>query len=204
VTQLHQINEALRRTLAELEASREQVRRQNDELQQLASRDPLTGCLNRRAFFEMLEDMFVAARERNKSFCCVMTDIDHFKQFNDRYGHAVGDDVIRAVVHTLQNALRPDDLLCRYGGEEFCIILPHTDLDRAGEIAKRLRAEVEMHAGQSVRSADGLKITSSFGVSELTREMRDPAELIDRADTALYESKNNGRNQVTIWRAPAG
>jgi diguanylate cyclase (GGDEF)-like protein/PAS domain S-box-containing protein len=200
VTQVHRINEELRGTLAELEVSREQIRRQNEELQHLASRDPLTGCLNRRAFFDLLEDLFVATREQGAAFCCIMSDIDHFKQFNDRYGHAVGDEVIRAIVRTLQAGLRNDDMLCRYGGEEFCIILPNTNLEQAVDIANRLRADVELRAGMSVRTTEGLKITSSFGVAVLGREMRDPAELIDRADMALYQSKQSGRNRVTVWR----
>jgi diguanylate cyclase (GGDEF)-like protein/PAS domain S-box-containing protein len=200
VTQVHKINAELRGTLAELEVSREQIRRQNEELQQLASRDPLTGCLNRRAFFDLLEDLFVSSREHGAGFCCIMTDIDHFKQFNDRYGHAVGDEVIRAIVRTLQAGLRNDDLLCRYGGEEFCIILPNTNLEQAVEIANRLRADVESRAGTSVRTTEGLKVTSSFGLAVLGREMRDPAELIDHADMALYQSKQAGRNRVTVWR----
>ncbi|MBK6744800.1 MAG: diguanylate cyclase [Hydrogenophilales bacterium] len=200
VTQVHQVNEELRGTLAELEVSREQIRSQNEELQHLASRDPLTGCLNRRAFFDLLEDLFVVARDQGHGMCCIMTDIDHFKQFNDRYGHAVGDEVIRAIVRTLQAGLRNDDLLCRYGGEEFCIILPDTNMTQALEIANRLRADVEERAGRSVRTTEGLKITASFGVAALGREMRDPAELIDRADTAMYKSKKAGRNQVTSWR----
>jgi diguanylate cyclase (GGDEF)-like protein len=131
-----------------------------------------------------------------------MADIDHFKQFNDRYGHAVGDEVIRALVRTLQAGLRNDDLLCRYGGEEFCIILPDTSLELAEDIASRLRADVENHAGMSVRTTGGLHITSSFGVATVAPEMRDPAELIERADEALYRSKESGRNRVTVWLAP--
>jgi len=130
-----------------------------------------------------------------------MCDIDHFKRFNDRYGHAVGDEVIRALVRTLQAGLRQHDLLCRYGGEEFCIILPETTLAQAAEIAARLRSEVELHAGSSVRTTEGLQITSSFGLAGLAADMRDPAELIDRADSALYQSKEGGRNRVTVWQA---
>ena len=199
VTQVHQINEELRGTLAELELSREQIRRQNEELQQLASRDPLTGCLNRRAFFDQLEDLFVVARDQVHGLSCIMADIDHFKHFNDAYGHAVGDEVIRAIVRTLQAGLRNDDLLCRYGGEEFCIILPDTKLEQAVEIANRLCADVEHRAGMSVRTTEGLKVTSSFGVAVLGREMRDPSELIEQADIALYQSKQAGRNRVTVW-----
>jgi len=201
VTQVHRINEELRQTLVELEASREQIRQQNIELHQLASRDPLTGCLNRRAFFEVLEGLFLTSRKQGKNLCCIMCDIDHFKRFNDRYGHAVGDEVIRALVRTLQAVLRQHDLLCRYGGEEFCIILPETTLAQAAEIAARLRSEVELHAGTSVRTTEGLQITSSFGLAALAADMHDPAELIDRADSALYQSKEGGRNRVTIWQA---
>lgn len=202
VTEVHRANEELLGTLAELESSREKIRLQNDELQKLASRDPLTGCLNRRAFFDMVEELFVAARTQGTPFCCIMTDIDHFKRFNDRYGHAVGDEVIRAIVHTLQSNLRIDDLLCRYGGEEFCIILPNTSVEQATEVADRLRADVEHHAGMSVRTTEGLQITSSFGVALLGEEMRDPAELIDNADKALYQSKQDGRNRVTVFGRP--
>jgi diguanylate cyclase (GGDEF)-like protein/PAS domain S-box-containing protein len=201
ITQVHRINEELRVTLAELEASRQQIRLQNKELQQLANRDPLTGCLNRRAFFSVLEELFVNTSEQRKSLCCIMADIDHFKRFNDRYGHSIGDEVIRAIVRTLQFGLRNDDLLCRYGGEEFCILLPDTNVSQAVEIAGRLRFEVEARAGTSVRTIEGLKITSSFGIAWLAPEMRDPAELIDRADKALYESTEAGRNRVTLWQA---
>ncbi len=201
VTQVHRVNEALRGTLAELEVSRERISLQNKELQQLANRDPLTGCLNRRAFFSALEELFISTSDEGKSLCCIMTDIDHFKRFNDRYGHTIGDEVIRAIVRILQGGLRIDDLLCRYGGEEFCIILPDTNVSQAMEIASRLRADVENHAGTSVRTTGGLEITSSFGVAWLAPEMRDPAELIDRADKALYKSKESGRNRVTLWQS---
>lgn len=199
VTEVHRINDELRGTLAELVASREKIRLQNQELHKLASRDPLTGCLNRRAFFQILEEVFISTRAEAKSLCCIMADIDHFKRFNDRYGHSVGDEVIRALVRTLQAGLRIDDLLCRYGGEEFCIVLPDTSVAQALEIASRLRIEVEAHAGSSVRTTEGLKITSSFGLAALEPDMADPAELIDRADKALYLSKEAGRNRVTLW-----
>jgi diguanylate cyclase (GGDEF)-like protein/PAS domain S-box-containing protein len=199
VTEVHRINEELSRTLIELDRSREAIRLQNEELQKLASRDPLTGCLNRRAFFAQIDDLLAAARTQCTAFCCIMADIDHFKRFNDTYGHAVGDEVIIAVVHTLQSGLRAGDLLCRYGGEEFCIAMPGTTLDQAVAIAERLREWVESRAGTSVRSTEGLKITSSFGVALLTSEVHNAGELIERADAALYRSKEGGRNRVTVW-----
>ncbi|MCA1971596.1 MAG: GGDEF domain-containing protein [Caenispirillum sp.] len=200
VTQMFQVNEQLLQTLIELDNTRKQIERQNEELHRLASRDPLTGCLNRRSFFDELDRLFAEARAQASVFSCIMTDIDHFKSFNDRYGHAVGDDVIRALVHTLQARLRSNDLLCRYGGEEFCIILPGVRLDQAIEIAERLRADVEERAGPSVRSSRGLAITASFGVAALGADITDPAEIISRADDALYRSKEAGRNRVTAWR----
>ena len=204
VTEVHVINQELRLALSELEQSRDLISAQNDELQKLANRDPMTGCLNRRAFFEQLDSLFVGLRGQGGSLCCIMSDIDHFKQFNDRYGHAVGDDVIRADVRVLQAGLRNNDLLCRYGGEEFCIVLPDTQLEQALEIAERLRADVEAHAGMSVRSEPGLRITASFGVSEWLGGNDSPDALIDRADQALYVSKKRGRNRVTGWAEGMG
>ncbi|MFZ5483089.1 MAG: sensor domain-containing diguanylate cyclase [Pseudomonadota bacterium] len=199
VTEVHAINQELRLALSELEQSRDLISAQNEELQKLANRDPMTGCLNRRAFFEQLDGLFAKLRAEGGMLCCIMSDIDHFKQFNDRYGHAVGDDVIRADVRVLQAGLRNNDLLCRYGGEEFCIVLPDTQLEQALEIAERLRADVEAHAGMSVRSEPGLRITASFGVSHWLGGDDAPDTLIDRADQALYVSKKSGRNRVTGW-----
>jgi diguanylate cyclase (GGDEF)-like protein/PAS domain S-box-containing protein len=200
VTEMFQVNEQLLQTLIELDNSREEIRQKNEELQRLASRDPLTGCLNRRSFFEQLGQLFADARAQASVFSCIMTDIDHFKTFNDRYGHAVGDDVIRAMVHTLQARLRTNDLLCRYGGEEFCIVLPGVRLEQAMEIAERLRADVDERAGSSVRSTKGVNITASFGVAALAADIDDPVDIIGRADKALYTSKESGRNRVSAWR----
>ena len=196
VTEVENINQQLRVTMADLEKSREQIEKQNEELRSLASRDPLTGCFNRRAFFEKLDAIFSSSRNGSQPLACIMTDIDHFKSFNDRYGHAVGDQVLRAVTRSLSGGLREIDLLCRYGGEEFCIALPGVGLEEAYSIAERLRAEVESRAGKSVRSTQGIVVTSSFGVAVLQAHTADPADLIDQADKALYAAKNAGRNCV--------
>jgi diguanylate cyclase (GGDEF)-like protein len=131
-----------------------------------------------------------------------MGDIDHFKRFNDVHGHAVGDKVIQAVAKALGSKLREGDVLCRYGGEEFCIVLPNATAEQAAAVAERARETVEAHAGESIRSADVGKVTSSFGVATLKLGSATLDALVDRADTALYTSKNNGRNQVTVWQAP--
>ena len=126
----------LQGALSELEASRQKIEAQNEELKGLANIDPLTGCLNRRAFFEQAELVLKKAREDGSPVCCVMTDIDKFKHFNDTYGHAVGDQVLVQVARVLKAALRPSDILCRYGGEEFCILLPGVDALRAAVVVR--------------------------------------------------------------------
>jgi diguanylate cyclase (GGDEF)-like protein/PAS domain S-box-containing protein len=196
VSEIEQINRHLRETMADLERSREQIEKQNRELRDLATRDPLTGCLNRRALFESLDKLFADARDGNQPLSCIMTDIDHFKSFNDRYGHAVGDAVLKAVSRNLLAGLRDADLLCRYGGEEFCIVLPGVDREDACRIAERLRVEIEHRAGRSVRTTQGIVVTSSFGVSALHPTTMNPADLIDQADQALYAAKVGGRNCV--------
>lgn len=199
VTALHRINAQLLVTLSDLEASREEIRRQNEDLHRLATRDPMTGCLNRRAFFEGADPLFARISGEHGELCCVMSDIDHFKSFNDRYGHTVGDMVIKSVAKCLGSELREVDLLCRYGGEEFCILLPGSTTEQARDVAERLRASIESHAGAAVRDIPGIQIRSSFGVASIKLGAKDTAELIDQADNALYQSKQNGRNKVSVW-----
>lgn len=197
-TELHLANTQLRETLIKLEASREQIEEQNLELVRLATRDPLTGCYNRRAFLAAAEPVLDQTCQQGRDLCCVMTDIDHFKRVNDTYGHTIGDQAIIAVARILSAGLRTNDLLCRYGGEEFCILLPDATPTQALDIIERLRAEIERNAGSSIRSVESLNFTSSFGIASLSSEMS-LNELIERADFALYASKHDGRNRVTLW-----
>ncbi len=199
VTELHHANAQMLTALAELQASREEIEKQNVELERLASRDPLTGCYNRRAFVSAAGPLFNRMREQGRPLSCVMTDIDHFKRVNDTHGHGIGDQAIISVARLLSLGLRNDDLLCRYGGEEFCILLPDATPEQALEITERLRWEIEHKGGPGVRSMEGLHFTSSFGVSSLTSELTSINELIELADFALYSSKHNGRNRVTLW-----
>jgi diguanylate cyclase (GGDEF)-like protein/PAS domain S-box-containing protein len=200
VTAVHRANHELRTTLAELERSRQRIDEQNNELRTLASRDPLTGCLNRRAFFDVAADLFKTARSQHIAMCCLMVDIDHFKQFNDRYGHAIGDQVIQVVSRALSAGLRQADVLCRYGGEEFCIVLPGATPQVAMEVAERLRAEIENNASAAVRDTDVMPITASFGLATLSLGAYTLEALIDQADQALYQAKQSGRNRVTAWK----
>lgn len=203
VTPMHDLNDKLLQSMMELAASKREVEEKNEELRRLATRDPLTGCLNRRALFEKLDELFADARDKGRLLCCIMTDIDHFKSFNDRHGHAVGDEVLKAVARVFSGALRDFDLLGRYGGEEFCVVLPDVTLEQACAVAERLRTDIESNAGASVRTTRGLKVTSSFGVSAYTPQTADPAEMIDLADQALYIAKKSGRNRVHRAGEPA-
>ncbi len=194
--QLTQSNGALVQTVADLETAQAEILRQNGELERLASRDPLTGCLNRRAFYEQFEKALAENREHATDLCVLMVDIDHFKRINDQFGHAVGDQAIQAVVSCLSVGLRLTDTLGRYGGEEFCLMFPRTTLADAQNMAERLRIQVEIVAGDRVRTASGLVITVSCGVSSTAFGARTPLELIDQADKALYAAKEDGRNCV--------
>ncbi|WP_374590206.1 diguanylate cyclase [Aquabacterium sp.] len=197
ITELDRVNLQLRKAMGELEASRDQIQRQNDELQLLANCDPMTGCFNRRAFFARAEELYAQARQTQEPLCCLMTDIDKFKSFNDTYGHSVGDLVIQQVARILRSSMRPQDVLCRYGGEEFCALLPGMTQEQALEFAERIRSRIETEAGPGVDAVEGLCITSSFGVSQLgLGDAHNIAQLIERADQGLYAAKEGGRNQV--------
>ncbi len=198
VTQLHRTNIALRQTMAELSASQEQVQRQNEELKRLATRDPMTGCLNRRAFTESYEHMFNGAKTTGMALSCLVLDIDFFKKVNDTHGHSVGDRVIQEVARLMQAAARPSDLVCRYGGEEFCVVLPGLDQAEAKALAENIRTAIESRCGPAIKEVPGMQVTASIGLATLAETVSTPLELIDRADQALYDAKHGGRNRVGV------
>ncbi|MCZ7563342.1 MAG: GGDEF domain-containing protein [Burkholderiales bacterium] len=199
VTDLEEKNAELQRALNDLEASRNKIEEQNKELAVMAARDSLTGMLNRRAFFAEMEKIYAKALTEDIELCVIMADIDHFKSINDRFGHAVGDEAIKQMARIIASSVRGHDLVCRYGGEEFVIALPNTTVEKATEIAKRMRRRVEAEAGPGIRSVDGLQMTSSFGVSTIRFGGASVAELVDQADQALYAAKKSGRNRALRW-----
>ncbi|CAN5827683.1 hypothetical protein BH11PSE8_BH11PSE8_11710 [soil metagenome] len=201
VTELHERTERLRVALDDLNASQREIEAKNEELTRQATRDPLTGCLNRRAFMQEADQRFAEVVNGGAPICCVMCDIDHFKSVNDQFGHASGDVVIQSAVKSLTRGLRVGDMLGRYGGEEFCILLPNTSMTQALEVAERLRADVDANVGDALRQPARPKVTMSFGVAQWNPSVDTPAALIDLADQALYFSKKNGRNRVTSFAA---
>jgi diguanylate cyclase (GGDEF)-like protein len=169
-----------------------------DLLERRAYLDGLTELGNRAALADRLPREWESCRVRGVPLSVVVADLDHFKQINDRYGHAAGDEVLRAAARALRRAARAEDFLARYGGEEFVLVAPGCDREGALGIAARLRAEV---AGLAVRYRDHLiRVTSSVGVAVTAGpEPLEPDALVDRADKALYRAKAAGRNAVWAW-----
>lgn len=184
---------ALRDMQAELE-------KKNSELQRLSSLDGLTGIANRRRFDEYLEQEWLRAARDGRRLALILIDIDHFKAYNDNYGHQGGDACLKQVARTLDGELkRAADVAARYGGEEFVIVLPDTDSQGAGVIAEKLRDAIEALHIEHTHSKTALHVTISLGVaSTVPREGGIPAALIEMADEALYKAKESGRNKVCL------
>ncbi|WP_072909891.1 diguanylate cyclase [Malonomonas rubra] len=167
------------------------------ELELSATTDNLTGLYNRRAAYERLNEELSKNRRFGKPLSCLMLDIDHFKRINDQYGHLVGDKVLKFFTDNLRLLAREYDILCRYGGEEFLVLLPETALEDAIKAAERYRQQMEKTP--FVLGKQKLHITVSIGVTEahpVEHETRD--SFIGRADKALYQAKQEGRNKVVI------
>lgn len=163
-------------------------------LTHLANCDQLTGLPTRRVFEEMVAKEWSRARRYRLPFSCVMFDIDYFKRINDIHGHAAGDQVLREVGRIFGNSVRKSDIICRYGGEEFCAVLPETTSEQAciwAENVRRRICETEIVLESAV-----VNVTTSMGVTECLAEMEDPSELLDLADQCLCRAKSKGRNQV--------
>lgn len=192
--------EKLSETKRELEAKVEErtasLRNANDRLAELATRDPLTGIHNRRAFMERLDQEWSAALRHGQPFCVLMLDLDHFKEVNDTYGHLVGDTVLREVAQRAQSALRETDMLARYGGEEFVVLTSHTDATHAQVAADRIRVAV----GSTPVILDGvvIQVTVSIGLSQAEPQKETQTSLFNRTDAALYAAKAEGRNRVVV------
>jgi diguanylate cyclase (GGDEF)-like protein len=164
-----------------------------------ASTDPLTGLFNRRAFFEAANKLREREGRAQRPFSVLMFDLDRFKSINDRFGHAVGDDVIRRFTETASISMRAHDVIARFGGEEFAAVVPG-GTEVAELIGERVRSNFEI-AGAQFRDIR-LGATVSVGAASASDASITIEELIERADAALYESKERGRNQVTVAAAP--
>lgn len=174
--------------------------RNAEQLERLATTDPLTGLYNRRHFLAALEAEWSRFARYYRSVSVLMLDIDHFKSVNDRYGHGVGDVVIKAVADACLHGKRKSDFVGRIGGEEFAMLLPETSLSRARVVAERIRKRI---AGQTMKVHEvHFQITASIGVAEASVSMPGMDALLVAADRALYEAKAKGRNRSICWVPP--
>jgi len=202
MTELHHANAQLRDTLEQLTTSKAMIELKNQELHRMATRDGLSGCLNRRAFHEQLALLFARSQKQAFPLSCLMIDIDHFKSVNDSHGHATGDRVIQEVAKQIAAAARAEDLVCRYGGEEFCLVAPNLGVEETRALAEQIRQRIERDASAALHDVPQLKVAVSIGVHTRGAGASSVAELIDRADQALYRSKRTGRNRVSMFAGP--
>ena len=198
--ELHRANEALQKANEALEERRIQLEKANHLLEKMAIEDALTGLANRRHFNSVLKTEIQRGRRYQDSLSLIMGDVDYFKRYNDRYGHIAGDQCLQRLGRSLHLVFkRAGELCARYGGEEFAVILPRTSPERSRELAEALRIEV-MNLGIEHQCSDVARcITISIGVvSAANSKERDMEWFIKTADRALYESKEKGRNCVTL------
>jgi len=168
-------------------------------VQELTIIDSLTQVFNRRYFLERFYEELKRSKKFKLHFCFLMVDIDHFKNYNDNYGHLVGDAILRELTKTIKETIRQVDFIGRYGGEELSIILTETDKEQAHFAAERIRQAIE---SKQIKVYDeDLKVTVSIGVSTFPDDGNDTRRLIERSDEALYTAKQAGRNRTYIWTA---
>jgi len=186
----------LKSALDNLHESREELQKANERLARLAVEDGLTGLFNHRHMLELLAMEVERAKRYEQPLSCVMLDLDRFADINDAYGHLAGDATLKRVAAILSRNCRRTDLVCRYGGDEFLIICPHTDIQHAAQLAERLRRAL-LESG-AVGDGQALPVSASFGVASFSKDSS-VTDLVSQADHALYHAKRKGGNRVCLY-----
>jgi two-component system cell cycle response regulator len=196
-------NELVARTLTQIRRKRfnDRLRSSVKQTIELAVTDGLTGLNNRRYLDSHLKMLFNRAKTRGRPLSICITDIDRFKSVNDTHGHDSGDDVLKEFSSRIRSTVRGADLACRYGGEEFVVVMPDTSADIAASVAERLRSIIESKPFTIQSGAGQLSLTASMGIATLSDGIETPEQLLKQADRALYEAKNGGRNRVVAAAA---
>ena len=196
-------NEMLVRCLTQIRRKRfnDQLRESVKQTIELAVTDGLTGLNNRRYLDKHLKLLFDRSIARGRPLSICITDIDRFKSVNDTYGHDAGDEVLREFANRVRSTVRGADLACRYGGEEFVVVMPDTSPETAAAVAERLRAVIEMNPFQLRHAGRTIDITASLGISSTIWGAESPEQLLKQADRALYDAKHAGRNRVVAAAA---
>jgi diguanylate cyclase (GGDEF)-like protein len=188
-------NLASSRLVAEREELRRELEQKNAQLEHMAATDPLTGLYNRRHFGNALEQSFAEALRYDSDLSCVMIDLDGYKQFNDTFGHQVGDQLLVLVGKGISANLRQMDMAARYGGDEFVLLLPRAGDEEAAVVADRIRMEFIKASGKMLNEQS--QVTMSIGVASLKScRAAGPQRLVAQADAALYQAKEAGRNRI--------
>lgn len=196
-------NELVARSLTQIRRKRynDRLRTSVKQTIELAVTDGLTGLHNRRYLDSHLKILFNRAQARGRPLSVCITDIDRFKQVNDSYGHDAGDDVLREFAARIRATVRGADLACRYGGEEFVVVMPDTSAEAAAAIAERLRSMIEDRPFTLRTSPATLHVTASMGIATFAPGVDTPEQLLKQADRALYQAKSSGRNRVVAAAA---
>jgi polar amino acid transport system substrate-binding protein len=176
----------------------EQLKATESMLEEASQKDYLTGVNNRRRLLELLEREFSASQRYRFPLSLVLMDIDHFKNINDEYGHQTGDYVLKRYCQLVSSAIRTNDIFGRYGGEEFMLVCPHTDLQGAMHLLNRLKSDIGSYEFSS--NGHPLTVTSSFGVAARSDSFKNLASFINASDRALYQAKNAGRNCIKLYQ----
>ncbi len=189
-------NQALEKKLKNSATTMQTLKEEMKEVREEAYTDALTGLANRKKFDLEVVRLVSEARDKDEPLSIVFIDIDHFKSFNDAYGHQVGDQVLRLVARCLNEGLKGRDFACRYGGEEFIVLLPETDIEGAEKIANILRETVKSKEIRNRSTGETLTRVSISGGVAILGDDDDPKEWIERSDKALYQAKRKGRDRV--------
>lgn len=193
-----ELEKRLNESKSELKSLQTNLKKARNE----ARTDALTGINNRKAFDEILAEEISKAQNKQSALCLIMADIDHFKSFNDTWGHRTGDQVLKLVASCLQSGVRDVDIVARYGGEEFAVIVPESSIRDAEKLANSIREAVQARELMKRSTGETLgRVTMSMGIS-IFRSGDKSASLIERADANLYNAKITGRNRVVVEREP--